>query len=216
MKKIGIRTIQKSLRECVFDPNELGLFKVWTDTNNSEYYEARAIEEIQKVKFAPMESDLYLTNAIRLLTLSRIKRNEQCIQVIKIRFGKIGIKLFGRRKLIEPYIIQSREDPERQLGIKFDKFMEDRDWTVLTTHGNAYQSGLPDRYCCHYKYGTRWVELKIWKNYRFTPAQLIIFPKLTKQKVGIWVISNVAPLEEEYKKLFKPPNWHQYLTKGKY
>jgi hypothetical protein len=73
-----------------------------------------------------------------------------------------------------------------------------------------YQSGFPDLYCAHRRYGTRWIEVKIADHYAFTPAQLDTFPDMSAKGVGIWILT--AATEEQYQLLFKPANWHMFLS----
>ncbi len=84
------------------------------------------------------------------------------------------------------------------------------EWFVKPTHGNMYQSGFPDLFCYHSSYGLRWVEVKNPKKYAFTTAQIQDFPKFSAVQCGIWVLTSDS--EEEYKKLFRPANWHTYLS----
>jgi hypothetical protein len=120
--------------------------------------------------------------------------------------------------------IRPVKGPEAKIQADIKKFLEDRKWFVKNMHGNMYQSGIPDLYACRRKffYGTgkstwddtskpltRWIEVKYGEKYKFTPAQLRDFPKFTAEGVGIWVM--VAATEAEYRKLFQPPNWWQYL-----
>ena len=81
----------------------------------------------------------------------------------------------------------------------------------METHGNMYQCGFPDIFAGHRKYGQRWIEVKRAGkgNYSFTPAQLEWFPVLTGARVGIWILTNDTDYEIE--KLFKPPNWSDFL-----
>jgi len=72
-----------------------------------------------------------------------------------------------------------------------------------------YQSGFPDVYAYHARYGTRWIEVKVKDRYKFTPAQLETFPDFSAKNVGIWILT--AATEAEYDKLFKPANWHFFL-----
>lgn len=72
-----------------------------------------------------------------------------------------------------------------------------------------YQSGFPDLYATHYKYGARWVEVKNPEKYCFTPAQLEWFPQFVSHGSGIWIMT--AATDVEYEKLFKPCNWYLYL-----
>lgn len=84
-------------------------------------------------------------------------------------------------------------------------------WFVKPTHGNMYQSGFPDLFCCHSRYGQRWVEVKLPKmeGSKFTAAQIEDFPKICANGSGVWVLTGTS--DEEYNKLFKPHNWYQYL-----
>lgn len=98
---------------------------------------------------------------------------------------------------------------EAKIQSEIVKYLEDRGWFVKVTHGNAFQSGLPDLYCCHKNHGSRWIEVKKPVGYRFTPAQLNDFPQITSRGVGIWILT--AATDFEYAKLFKPCNWLLYL-----
>lgn len=105
--------------------------------------------------------------------------------------------------------IKPKRGPERKIQDNLINFLKIRDWLVMETHGNMYQRGFPDLYCAHAQYKQRWIEVKVDGAYSFTPAQLEYFPKLTSCGVGIWILT--AATEDEYKKLFSPPNWWQYL-----
>lgn len=100
--------------------------------------------------------------------------------------------------------------PEDKIKTAIIDLLTLRGWFCKITHGNLYQSGFPDVYACHPRYGTRWIEVKNPGKYAFTAAQLEDFPKLVAHGAGIWVL--VAATEEEYKKLFQPCNWYQYLA----
>lgn len=100
--------------------------------------------------------------------------------------------------------------PEAKIQCDLILFLENRGWFVKPTHGNMYQSGFPDLFCCHKLYGTRWVEVKNPEKFAFTKAQLDDFPKLAANGSGVWVLT--AATEEEYQKLFKPCNWWTYLS----
>ncbi len=102
--------------------------------------------------------------------------------------------------------------PEAILQKKWSDYLTLRGWFVKPTHGNMYQSGFPDLFCTHYRYGHRWCEMKILENHRFTAAQLEVFPKLCSFGSGVWVIVN-RDFEEQYKCLFKKPNWVWYYSK---
>lgn len=83
----------------------------------------------------------------------------------------------------------------------------DNNWFCLETFGSAFQSGFPDIFACHKRYGTRWIECKNPKGYKFTPAQLDVFPHFSSQGVGIWILTDV----NEVLKIFQPANWYTYL-----
>lgn len=104
-----------------------------------------------------------------------------------------------------------KRGPESILEEKFEMFMRARGWYVKKMHGSAFQSGFPDYFCCHSKYGIRLVELKDpnRKGEPFTGAQLAEFPKMSANGAPIYVIT--AATETEYDKLFKPQNWYQFL-----
>lgn len=102
--------------------------------------------------------------------------------------------------------------PEQEIQKKLIDYLKIKDWLVLVTHGNEFQMGLPDLYCAHKMYGTRWIEVKNPVKYHFTPAQYDVFPMLQAKGIGIWVLCYVD--EYEYNKLFLPPNWHTFLGKS--
>ena len=85
-------------------------------------------------------------------------------------------------------------------------------WFVKPTHGNMYQSGFPDLFACHSRYGQRWIEVKLpgFKGSKFTGAQLNDFAKLCANGSGVWILT--AATEEEYQKLFSRSNWWTYLS----
>lgn len=110
---------------------------------------------------------------------------------------------------MEPKKLRTAETPEGKIKKAVIKFLRERKWLVITTHGNAFQSGLPDLYCAHVNYGQRWCELKNPNSYHFTKAQLYTFPEMFRHGAGVWIIC--AATEEEYKKLFEPPNFHRFI-----
>jgi len=105
-----------------------------------------------------------------------------------------------------------RRGPEAKIQAALIDFLHMRGWHVMVTHGNMYQAGFPDLFCCHKMYGQRWVEVKKpgMKGSRFTPSQLEDFPKICANGSGVWVLTGA--LETEYAKLFKPPNWWTYVS----
>jgi hypothetical protein len=97
---------------------------------------------------------------------------------------------------------------EADLQRRFIAFLRAREWFVKATHGNLYQQGFPDLFATHSVYKQRWIEMKIKKNLKFTPAQLDTFPKMCAHGAGVWVITDCT--QQEYDKLFKRPNWQDY------
>ncbi len=85
-----------------------------------------------------------------------------------------------------------------------------RDWYVVHTHGNAYQCGFPDLFCCHQSYGIRWIEVKQPTKYAFTKSQLNVFTKFASKNLGVWVLTD----KNQYDCLFRDANWHTYLMKS--
>jgi len=104
---------------------------------------------------------------------------------------------------------------------------ESQGWHVHNIHGNAFSSGLPDKYIVHKtgKYSPRWIEFKVKDQYgafSITPAQQKIFPILVMGKAPVWVIADVDLRGEEmyhrrvawYKHvLTKPSNLHLSLVR---
>lgn len=111
---------------------------------------------------------------------------------------------------MEPPKIRSRKRPEDLIRDNIKKKLQSYGWHVIITHGNAYQSGFPDLWCMHPKYGTRWVEVKNPNGYAFTQAQMETFPLFQACSVGIWILTSDD--DSEIDKLFKPYNWIQFLS----
>jgi len=105
----------------------------------------------------------------------------------------------------------TKKRPERRVQDRIIKMLLTKGWYVKETHGNMYQSGFPDLFACHSRYGQRWIEVKLpaMKGSRFTAAQLEDFPKFAANGSGVWILTDDT--DEEYKKLFKPCNFHNYL-----
>lgn len=109
---------------------------------------------------------------------------------------------------MEPKKFKSKHGPEHKIQAKFIKYLEMRGWRVERMIGNQLQMGIPDIYCMHPVHGTRWVDLKHAGKYEFTKAQIVKWPLWRDHGVGIWII--VGWSDEEYNKLFAPPNWEDY------
>lgn len=89
--------------------------------------------------------------------------------------------------------------------------LESKGWVVRIVHGSVFQSGLPDLYCTHAKFGPRWIEVKLpnMEGSRWTAAQKTTFPLLENNGTPIWIL--VAATDSEYRKLFQPSNWLEYF-----
>jgi len=101
--------------------------------------------------------------------------------------------------------------PEAKIEKAITKYLRNLGWYVKKTHGNAYTAGWPDLFACHSRYGQRWIEVKLpgMKGSKYTPAQIDDFPKFCAHGSGVWVLT--GDTDQEYEKLFRPPNWYQYL-----
>jgi len=107
---------------------------------------------------------------------------------------------------MDPIKIRPKHGPEYGIQSRIVNYLRDRGWLVERMVGGAFQSGIPDLYVFHPKYGPRWLEVKNPISYVFTRAQKIKFPTWEKYGLGIWILTS----EEEYDKLFEPPNWREY------
>lgn len=99
--------------------------------------------------------------------------------------------------------------PEAKIQKKLIDKLTLKGWFVKSTHGNAYQKGLPDLFCCHQSYGIRWIEVKQPVKYRFTSSQLTVFKGFASKNLGVWVLTSDE--DYQYDWLFKPANWHTFL-----
>ena len=98
---------------------------------------------------------------------------------------------------------------EKMIQDEIREFLWVYGWKVERMHGNAFQKGIPDLYATHAMHGPRWIEVKPPTGYSFTNSQLKNFPEFERHGDKIWILC--AGTKEEYDKLFKPPNWRQYL-----
>ena len=101
-----------------------------------------------------------------------------------------------------------RTSPEAAIQEAIISFLERRGWYVKATHGNAYTSGWPDLYCFHKKHGYRWIDVKNPKRFGYTKAQIQQWPDMHEAGIGIWIM--FAADEENYSRLFNPPNWRDF------
>jgi hypothetical protein len=105
-------------------------------------------------------------------------------------------------------IKRTKHGPEWHIQQDLKQFLKDRQWNVEHTHGSLYQTGFPDLYVAHGKWGQRWIDCKQPKRYSFTRDQKRKWPLWDKFGIGIWILT--AADQEQYDKLFKPPNWKDY------
>lgn len=102
----------------------------------------------------------------------------------------------------------SADKLELEIQRELVTFLRDRNWLVERMLGNAYQSGIPDLFCHHKKWGMRWVEVKRPTGYSFTLRQRQKWPAWEKAGIGIWILT--AATQEQYDLLFKAPNWRSF------
>lgn len=105
-------------------------------------------------------------------------------------------------------IKRAKHGPEWFIQQDLIKFLDARGWLVERMIGNAYQMGIPDLYCHHPKWSYRWIDVKQPNKYSFTKEQKRKWPEWEQKGVGIWILT--AANQEEYDKLFAPPNWRDY------
>jgi len=108
--------------------------------------------------------------------------------------------------------VRTKHGPEYHIQKLLIDFLEARGWLVERLIGNAFQVGVPDLYCYHPKWGSRWIDVKNPGHYSFTKAQKIKWPKWEHYGVGIWIITSAD--QAGYDLLFKPPNWRQFVKKS--
>lgn len=107
---------------------------------------------------------------------------------------------------------RDKKGPEWYIRRDIKAMLEQRGWHVEIMVGSAFQTGIPDLYCFHQnKWGERWIDAKNPESYNFTKAQKFKWPLWERKGIGIWIL--VAGTQEEYNKLFQPPNWRSYVKK---
>jgi hypothetical protein len=106
-------------------------------------------------------------------------------------------------------IRQARHGPEYYIQKDLVVMLRARGWYVERMIGNAFQYGIPDLFVAHTKWGQRWIDVKRpGKNYSFTKAQKQKWPVWEAFGIGIWILT--AADQENYDRLFAPPNWRDY------
>jgi len=97
---------------------------------------------------------------------------------------------------------------ESKIQTNIIKMLRFREWYVKNLHGSQFQSGMPDLFACHAKYGIRLIEVKRphMKGSRFTPAQIEVFPKLIANGCPVWILTGDS--DYQYHLLFKKGNYY--------
>jgi len=103
---------------------------------------------------------------------------------------------------------RNKHGPEYSIQADVIQFLQARGWHVERMIGNAFQMGIPDIYCYHKKWGERWIDIKNPVHYEYTKAQRWKWPIWEAAGIGVWIM--VGATDEEYDKLFKPPNLRDY------
>jgi hypothetical protein len=110
-------------------------------------------------------------------------------------------------------IIKPKHGPEWHIQKDLVEYLEGRGWHVEVMHGNAFQQGIPDLWLWNSRLKlARWVDVKHPKRHTFTKAQRIKWPLWDSLGIGIWILT--AANQEQYDKLFAPPNWKDYWKKS--
>lgn len=88
------------------------------------------------------------------------------------------------------------------------KYLRLRNWQVKETEGTLLSYGWPDLYTAHLQYGPRWIEMKV-PGGKLRETQIEFITDFALVGVGVWVLTDDTI--KEYQKLFKPPNWQEFL-----
>jgi hypothetical protein len=96
---------------------------------------------------------------------------------------------------------------EKNIQKRITKALKDDGWWSKWTHGNKFQSGVPDVYAFHRVYGPRWIEVKKPKGSRLEDTQLELFEAWEQRKIGVWILTDATP-----ELLLQPPNWREFDT----
>jgi hypothetical protein len=104
--------------------------------------------------------------------------------------------------------MRPKHGPEYYIQCDLIQFLQDRGWLVERMIGNAFQTGIPDLFIAHPRWGQRWLDVKQPKRYSFTKAQKLKWPRWEKAGIGIWILT--AANQEQYDLLFKSPNWREF------
>lgn len=105
-------------------------------------------------------------------------------------------------------ICRPKHGPEWHIQQDLIRYLRVRGWLVEHTHGSLFQTGFPDLFVSHPRWGQRWIDCKQAKNYTFTKAQRLKWPLWEAAGVGIWILTGAD--QANYDKLFRSPNWRDY------
>lgn len=106
-------------------------------------------------------------------------------------------------------IRRAKHGPEWYIQQDLIAYLKARRWHVERMIGNAFQLGIPDLFVAHTKWGQRWIDVKRpGKDYSFTKAQKRKWPVWESFGIGIWILTGAD--QENYDRLFAPPNWRDY------
>lgn len=118
---------------------------------------------------------------------------------------------------MEPFKPRAGHGPEFHIQKRWTAFLEAKGWLVERLAMGSYMSGLPDIYIGHPEFGQRWIDIKVYGKYNFTPAQKIKWPEWESYGIGIWILGADSPEEctkehmiKEYPKLFGQPNMRDF------
>lgn len=109
-----------------------------------------------------------------------------------------------------PPIKSHKHGPEHKIREDIIRKLRFLGWYVKIIHGSMYQSGFPDLFACHSKYGVKLIEVKNKDAYHFTAAQLDEFPKLVANGASVYVLTSAD--DSEINKLRGGSNWYWYLN----
>ena len=102
----------------------------------------------------------------------------------------------------------SKDKLELQIQRELVAFLRARNWHVERMLANAFQTGIPDLYCYHKKWGPRWIEVKRPNEYSFTRAQRLKWPEWERAGIPMYILT--AATQEQYDLLFTTPNWREF------
>ena len=100
---------------------------------------------------------------------------------------------------------------EKDLELQFRAHLKSLGWYTIKMHGGIFQARLPDLYCMHPRYGTRWVELKTPIG-KLSQAQITEFTRWWKYGVKVFILTSVS----DYPKLFGPSNLQTFIDLQEY